>query len=61
MQWDAEHYAREKSGWNPEEAMGIIEDFENQTAYYNDFIPSVDEYIEAVHSLYYFYEYYYSN
>ena len=61
MECAATDYACEQGGMHPEEAMCVVYDFENQTTLYNDTIPTVDDYITAVHSLYCFYEYYYSN
>lgn len=58
--WEAEHYAAENGGWHPEEALCIIEDYENGTAKYFDAVPTVEEYGEAIHTLYYFYEFFYS-
>ena len=56
---EAVHYAREHSEWHPEEAMGIIEAYQNREPLYDNAIPNEEEYLEAIESLYRFYEYFY--
>lgn len=60
-QWSAESYARSKSGWNPEEALGIIDDYKAGSSEYLGYVPTWSDYMAAIDSLYYFYEYYCSN
>lgn len=58
---DAENYACENSPYHPEDAVRIIDAFESNEPFWNDGkIPSQQDYIDAVHSLYYFYEYYFN-
>lgn len=57
---EAVHYAREHSGCHPEEAMVIIYSYQNKELLHDDrSLPTQDEYIEAIESLYRFYEYFY--
>ena len=58
--YEAEHYAGEQGGWHPEEAMMIIDCYENGEAFWeNGAPPSKEEYKEAIQSLYSFYQYFY--
>ena len=58
---DARHYAREHSGWTPEEAWMLIEAYQNQEPWYKDgSLPSEQDYLDAINSLIYFYDYFYS-
>ena len=58
---DAEHYACSNSLYHPEEAMMIIDAFENNEPFWsNGEAPSQQDYMDAVRSLYYFYEYFYN-
>lgn len=59
-EWTAVEYAIENCRWCPEEAMSIIDAYENGEAFYEDGAPpSKEDYKEAVRSLYYFYDYFY--
>ena len=51
-------HAREYSEWHPEEAMEVIDAYENGKPVYGS-VPTLDEYRDAVKSLYYFYDYFY--
>ena len=55
----AEHYAREHSGWNPEEALWIIDEYRAGDSPSEE-LPTKEEYEEAITSLYRFYMYFYS-
>ena len=55
------HYAREHSGWSPEEAMYVIEAYQTGKSCWKDgSLPSHEEYLDAIESLIYFYDYFYS-
>ncbi len=55
---EAVHYT---NGWHPEEAMMVIDCYENGEAFYEDGTPpSKEDYKEAIMSLYQFYEYFYN-
>ena len=54
----AVHYAREHSKWHPEEAMCIIEAYENGVSYGSTTVTET-EYKEAVESLYHYSQYFY--
>lgn len=57
---EATWYAREKSGWSPEEAMAIIYAYKNgEPLYEDDSPPSENDYLDAVDTLVYFFEYFY--
>jgi hypothetical protein len=56
---EAVHYAAENGGWHPEEAGVIIDAYINGKSVYGS-MPSKEEYREAVESLWYFYDYFYS-
>lgn len=57
---EATWYAREKSGWSPEEAMAIIYAYKNGDPFYeDDSPPSENDYLDAVDTLVYFFEYFY--
>ena len=57
---EAEDYAREKSGWHPEEAWYVIEAYQNHDAWSQDgSAPTAQDYAEAIDSIIYFYEYFY--
>ena len=53
-------YAGEKGGWHPEEAWMIIEAYRNKEPLYGDSIPSEQDYEDAVNSLIFFFDYFYS-
>lgn len=58
---EAEHYALDKGGWHPEEAVAVIEMYRTKVSYYPDgSIPTEEEYLDAINSLVAFYEYFYS-
>ena len=52
-------YAKEKGGWHPEEAMCIIDAYESGGMSYGQMPITEEDYKAAVHSLYYYYEYFY--
>ena len=57
---EAVHYASEHSEWHPEEAWYIIEAYHNNEPFYeNGSPPSKQDYLNAIDSLIYFYEYFY--
>ena len=56
---DATKYAKRFSEWHPEEAMMIIDAYENNEPFLGDSPPSENDYRNAIQSLYHFYEYYY--
>lgn len=57
---EAIHYAREYSEWSPEEAMELIEAYQNNKHFWQDGSPpSHEEYLDAIESLIRFYEYFY--
>ena len=57
---EAISYAREYSEWSPEEAMGLIEAYQNNEPFWQDGSPpSHEEYLDAIESLCRFYEYFY--
>lgn len=56
----AEYYAMERSVFSPEEAMMIIDSYENGTPFWeNGQSASEEDYQNAARTLYYFYEYYF--
>lgn len=58
---DAEIYALDRSEFSPEEAMMVIDSYENGTPFWNDEDPASEEdYQNAVRTLYYFYQYYFN-
>ena len=58
---EAVHYAKEQGGWHPEEAWMIIEAYRNNEPFYQDGSPpSKQDYIDAIDTLIYFYDYFYS-
>ena len=57
---EAVHYAVEHGGWHPEEAMCIIDAYENGQASYGELPITEKDYKDAVSSLYYYYDYFYS-
>lgn len=58
---EAVHYARKYSEWHPEEAMVIIEAYQNNEPLPDEnSVPSKQDYLEAIDSLIYFYDYFYS-
>lgn len=58
---EALHYARDNSGWHPEEAVDLIEAYQQQLPYYeNGNPPTRQDYLAAVQSLQDFFEYFYS-
>ena len=57
---EAVHYARKYSEWSPEEAMWVIEAYQNKEPFWQDGSPpSHEEYLDAIESLIRFYEYFY--
>ena len=58
LEEEAVHYAREYSQWHPEEAMAIIQSYQNKEPL-DGAIPTYEEYIDAIESLLRFYEYFY--
>ena len=59
-EWQAEDYAISKSGWHPEEAMAVIDAYENNEIFIeNGVIPSEEDYKNAIQCLYHFYDYFY--
>lgn len=57
---EAVHYAAWNSGMHPEDAWCIIEAYQNHQPYYdNGSMPSYQDYLDAIDSLIYFYEYFY--
>jgi hypothetical protein len=61
LEFDAMHYAREQTGWQPEEAWMIIEAYQNNESYYVDgSSPSEEDYLDAIDTLIYFYDYFFS-
>lgn len=58
---EAIYYARDNSGWHPEEAVDLIEAYQKQLPYYeNGSPPTHQDYLAAVQSLQDFFEYFYS-
>lgn len=57
---NAIYHAREYSDWSPEEAMCVIEAYESGEKYYGSYPITEDDYRNAIRSLYYFYDYFYS-
>ena len=58
---EAVHYAKDQGGWHPEEAWMLIEAYRNNEPFYQDGSPpSEQDYIDAINSLIYFYDYFYS-
>lgn len=61
LEQEAIHYAREYSEWSPEEAWMVIEAYQNNEPFHVDgSSPSKEEYLDAIDSLIYFYDYFYS-
>ena len=58
LEEEAVHYARQYSEWHPEEAMTIIHSYQSREPI-DGTLPSYEEYLEAIESLYRFYEYFY--
>ena len=58
IQYEAVRYAVEHGGWHPEEAMAIIDAYENGQSYYGTITEK--DYKDAVRSLYCYYEYFYN-
>lgn len=57
---EATRYARENSDWHPEEAIEIIDAYQNGDPFYEDNSPpSEQDYVDAVDSIVAFYEYFY--
>lgn len=51
----------DRSEFSPEEAMMVIDSYENGTPFWNDGEPASEEdYQNAARTLYYFYQYYYN-
>lgn len=61
LEYEAVFYAKENGGWHPEEACMIIEAYQNNKPFYQDGSPpSKQDYLDAIDSLKYFYDYFYS-
>ena len=61
LEYKAIHYAREQTGWSPEEAMMIIDAYRNSEPFWEDgYPPSYEDYLDAIDTLMYFYDYFYS-
>lgn len=59
---DAVDFVREHCQWHPEEAVCIIEAYRNNEPFYeNGSPPSRQDYLDAIDSLIYFYEYFYGS
>ena len=58
--YNATQYASEYSGWHPDEAMCIIDAYENGECYYGNTPVTTEDYKDAIASLYHFYEYFYN-
>ena len=57
---DAESYACVRSGFSPEEALMVIDAYENGEPFWNNGDPpSEEEYQDAARTLYFFYKYYF--
>ena len=56
---DAVRYAEEYGGWHPEEAMEIIDAYENDELAFGKMSVTEEDYKKAVKSLYWYYEYFY--
>ena len=57
---DAVHFARHNSEWHPEEALVIIESYQNNEPFNEDGSPpSWEDYTAAIQTLVSFYEYFY--
>ena len=60
LEEEAIEYVREHCDFHPEEAMEVIEAYhDNKPFWGDDSPPSHEEYLEAIESLYLFYEYFY--
>jgi hypothetical protein len=58
---EAEYYALQHSGWIPEEAWMVIEAYQNNEPLPDESsVPSTQDYLAAIDSLIYFYDYFYS-
>ena len=58
---EAVYYDKDNGGWHPEEAWEIIEAYQNNEPFYSDGSqPSKQDYMDAINSLIYFYDYFYS-
>ena len=59
---EAVDFVRDHCEWHPEEAVGIIEAYQNNESFYEDGShPSRQDYLDAIDSLIYFYEYFYGS
>ena len=59
---EAVDYVREYCEWHPEEAVCIIEAYQNNESFYEDGSPpSRQDYLDAIDSLVYFYNYFYGS
>ena len=57
---DAARYAEKHGGWHPEEAMEIIDAYENDELAFGKMRVTEQDYKKAVKSLYLYYEYFYN-
>lgn len=57
---DAARYAEEYGGWHPEEAMEIIDAYENDELAFGKMSVTEEDYKKAAKSLYLYYEYFYN-
>lgn len=61
IEYEGIYYAVDNSGWSPEEAMIIIDAYQNGKPFWGDgSLPSHKDYLDAINSLIYFYDYFYS-
>lgn len=56
---DAYYFTAQKGYWHPEEAIRIIDIYNNPNKYPNEELPTQEEFSEAIESLCIFYEYFY--
>lgn len=57
---EAVHYVGENANWHPEEALTVIESYQNNESFYSDgSTPSEQDFLDAIESLIYFYRYFY--
>ena len=60
LEYEAIHYARQYSEWSPEEAVSIIRAYQNNDPFWRDgSSPRNEEYLDAIESLIYFYDYFF--
>ena len=60
LEEDAVEFVREHCEWHPEEALEVIDAYQNNKPFWQDGSPpSNQDYLDAINSLAYFYEYFY--